>query len=148
MVELANRFPTDQREAVLFDRWSLKDILAHLSAWNHVDAEHTELVRDGKEFEWISDWDAFNEREVSKRKHLPWGAILAELVSSADYIVRVFQNLSLAVWDKPCGPRNKSTPRGWLLAEVRHYRDTHNPEVFRKLKALEGEHADGRSISV
>src|SRR3989344_6857397 len=82
MMELANRFPKDQREAVLFDRWSLKDMVAHLVAWNHVDAEHTERVRDGKEFEWIADWDVFNDREVSKRKHLSWDAIMEELSSS------------------------------------------------------------------
>ena len=134
MVEMANRSPEDQREVVLFDRWSLKDMLAHLAAWNHVDAEHTERVRDGKEFEWISDWDSFNEREVSRRQHLSWGATMDELTSSADYVVRVFRDLPLAVWDKPCGPENKSTPRGWLEAEIRHYRDTHNPEVLRKLE--------------
>lgn len=136
-MELVNRFPKDQREAVLFDKWSLKDMLAHLAAWNHVDAEHTERVRDGKEFEWISDWDAFNEQEVAKRKHLPWDAVVAELDASADYLIATFQGLPELICDTPCGPKNKSSPRRWLIAEIEHYRDTHTPEVARKLSEFE-----------
>ena len=113
-------------------------MLAHLTAWNRVDVEHTECVRDEKDFEWISDWDKFNDREVTRRKQMSWNAIMEEWISSANRVVSVFQDLPLPVWDKRCGPEHKATPRGWLKAEIGHYRDEHIPQVANKLKELTG----------
>lgn len=129
LVDLAKKFPPDKRNTILFNKWSLHDILAHISAWNKIDAYHTERVRDGKNFEWIYDVDKFNEDEIEKRRHWVWNKIFEEFNQSGKYLIEIFQNLPDDVWDRTCGPDSKFSPQRFFEAQIKHYRDAHLPAV-------------------
>lgn len=129
LVNLAAKFPHDKREEILFDQWSLKDILAHFSAWDKLDTYHTECVRDGKDFEWVYDEDTFNAEEVAKRKHLTWEGTLEEFDNAGKHMIEVFQSLPDDAWDRSCGPQEEHSPTTFLKSHVEHYWDSHIPPI-------------------
>lgn len=82
--DLVNEFPIENREKVLFDKWSLKDILAHVTGWNDLNAAHAVDVSQGIEPEWVADVDKYNDEQVSKRKDLSWDEVYNEFIKSGD----------------------------------------------------------------
>ncbi len=136
LIDLVKKFPSDKREVALFDRWSLKDMLAHFSGWNTLDTYHTECVRDGENFEWIYDEDAFNAEEVAKRKNLNWEEVFEEFDQSGKRMVEVFKTLPDDAWDRKCGPDGKYSPRSFLESHVEHYNESHILPIKEVLKKI------------
>ena len=136
LVSLAQQFPVSERTSILFDKWSIQDILAHFSAWNKLDADNTEYLRDEKELTWVSDEDAFNDGEVARRRNLAWEEVFQEFDSSGKHLIDVFQSLPEEVWDRPCGPNGKHSPRTFLKAHIWHYHEAHIPSIRKVLKDI------------
>lgn len=137
LIGLVDQVPSGDREKVLFDRWSLKDSLAHLIAWNNLDAKRMIELNEGKLFEWIEDWDEFNEIEVSKRKNLNWDEIYKDFVDSGERLVSAYQLLEDEMWDKKFGPENNITAAKDLQGMIDH-EEEHINELKNYLQKISG----------
>lgn len=142
LLRLIDKVQADQRESVLFDKWSLKDILGHVSAWNLLYIQTIKDWRDKKNLVQASDEDELNEEEVSTRKSLSWDEVYDEFNKSADLVVDFYKNLAAEFWDEKMRfmslVENKDgdfTARGYLKSNIAHYEQEHIPQ----LKSLLGE---------
>ena len=124
----------DDRERVLFDRWSLKDVLAHITAWNKIDASGFQQAIEGQQHLSIfipdDEMDEFNARAVEQARILPWGQVYDEFVKSGEELANAAMQLSAPNWDTTTtDPKREVTLRkdfGW---SIEHYRDEHIPQL-------------------
>jgi hypothetical protein len=61
--------------------WSLKDLAAHLAAWNSLCIRALEEINQGRSFDWTpyNDFDAHNRAAVERRHAQPLKHVLSEL---------------------------------------------------------------------
>jgi hypothetical protein len=123
LVSLVNQIPPGNREKIMFDKWSLKDVLAHLAAWNELDASRIEALQKGKVYEWIDDWNSFNKVEVEKRQGLNWENIYKEFVNSGKKMVNAYSALDEKLWDKEFGRNNRISATRDLKGMISHQED-------------------------
>lgn len=128
-MDLVNKFPVEDREKVLFDKWSLKDVLAHVIGWNDLNTEHVIDVAQGTEPEWVADVDKYNDQQVNKRKSFSWEKVYDEFVQSGERLADTFQELPGEIWDKKCGYEKRYTPRAYLEHMIEHYEKEHIPQL-------------------
>src|SRR3990167_1288632 len=100
LLEVIDKFPADRREDTLFDQWSLKDILAHMSGWNLQRIKELEDFIKGNKIEAINNFDEFNLKNINKRKPHTWGMIYDEFVKSCRDLTKVFQDVPEYLIDK------------------------------------------------
>lgn len=134
LIDLVNNFSPEDREKILFDKWSLKDILAHVIGWNDLNTEHVIAVSQGTEPEWVADVDKYNDEQVNKRKGISWDEVYGEFVKSGERLAQTFQDLPEEVWDKKCGYEKRYTPRAYLEHMIEHYEKEHIPQLKSYLK--------------
>lgn len=123
MRNLVERFPLEERNRVLFGEWSVKDILAHATAWNDLNSEHLECLKSNKDFEWVTDVDQFNAKEVARKRDLNWNEVCQSFVRSGEKLADLFWSLSGNDWNKKCGPNNKFDPKKFLEGVISHYQE-------------------------
>lgn len=116
---------------MLFDKWSLKDILAHIIGWEKLSVEKIQALQNGTEIEWISDVNKQNEASVNSYKNKNWNEVYQELVKSGEGMIKCYQSLPENLWDKQAGPDPKYTPRRFIEQETRHYQGGHLQEIER-----------------
>ena len=76
--------------AVLADKWTTKDVLAHLSAWRSIAAEELEAIRTGGDGpEVVDEIDVKNAEIYDATRDLPADTVLAEGERSWDALLAV-----------------------------------------------------------
>jgi hypothetical protein len=128
-IEAVEDFPQDKREVPLFDKWSLKDVVAHITGWNKQRIFELNAFLDGKAIRKISDFDSFNENSVNGRKYLPWEDVFKEFVDSCKDLVGAFNSIPIELVDMEVWPESTMTPRTWLQIDLDHMKLEHLPEI-------------------
>ncbi len=137
LLESARKFPRGRHDEVLFGRWGLKDILAHISAWSWYSISCLESVRLGREPAWELHVQAFNQRETKRRRNWSFSKVLKELDRSSRELVRAYRNFDQSLWNKKFWPKRKWTPKKFLEIDLEHYRKDHLPKIKRAFKTKE-----------
>lgn len=139
-MKLVNQVPTEQRETVLFDQWSLKDILAHIGAWNLWSVQHVGHVIKKENVYW-EGVEEFNQRVVAESKDWKFEEVIKDLNSSVTKLVDTYKRLPEKIWDTSITFTNVSTeenknytPRYFLVEDIGHYKDEHIPQLQESLK--------------
>lgn len=84
----------------IIDDWSVKDIIAHLSAWNWQVAAEIDTVLAGKNIWYIGNRvDTFNRKEVAKRHPWPLEKLLKEWEASFDALTAKLAKLTREEWN-------------------------------------------------
>lgn len=117
----------------MFGRWSLKKVLVHLIAWNELDARRIETLKNGETFDWVYDWDKFNETEISKRKNLTWEEIYKNFVNSGFKLLDSYKSLPDKMWNKKFDPSGCITAVEDLKGMIGHYENEH---IFQLKKVI------------
>lgn len=92
----------DQADAVrrAIGDWSIKDIVAHITAWEIEAARRLELIADGRDNEITdiadAEIDSWNARAVARSAEASWEEVLASLVESRDRLLRAFNSVTEA----------------------------------------------------
>jgi len=124
---LIDRFPANKREAVLFDKWSLKDVVAHLNTWMVHDIDCLENLMRGAEPYWEPDVDKFNEEGVSTRKSKSWEEVYDEFVFLVEKLNRVYRQLPEDLFEVNIWKNHDETAVKFLEGEIRHWEGEHVP---------------------
>lgn len=98
-------------------KWSIKDIVAHLAAWNWEATDEVDRVLSDKAM-WPARYedkvgeDEFNRKEVEKRKNRSWGEVLKDWDNSFWAQIKRMENLTEDGWKHQSGNRfwSDSTP--------------------------------------
>lgn len=131
MVKVIHNFPKDKIEVILFDKWSLKDVIAHINGWNKQKIFELDSLLEGKDVEKISDFDAFNENSVNDRKNVSWDIVFQEFVDSCRDLVEAYDSIPAEQVDVGVWPGSTMTPRVWLQIDLDHMKLEHLPEIKR-----------------
>lgn len=91
-------------EEKVLNQWSLKEIVAHLSAWNWVQAKAVdELLANKKPAWWGQDEKAFNQAAVEQRQGMSFEALVKEWELSFQELMKKLESLSDAEWIQEAG---------------------------------------------
>lgn len=132
-LETVEKFPQDRREEILFGRWSLKNVLAHMAAWNLYTIQCLEDLQAGKEPPFNLRVNQFNSQEIKRRKSWGFEKVLEELKSSSEALTASYRRLPTELWDQKFWAQRKWTPRKFLAVDIKHYQKDHLFEIQEKL---------------
>ncbi len=129
LIEKIACFPPDQRTQTLFDKWSLKDVLAHLNHWIEHDINCLEALKRGEEPIWEPDVDIFNAQGVDKRKSQTWEEVYKEFEGQGEKLLGLYQSLPDGLWNKEFWQNREETPATFLKENIDHWRGEHLPQL-------------------
>ena len=131
LIQSLNDFPKERREEVLFDKWSLKDVVAHLSGWMSAAANNIKSLKEGQTPLWVESIDKFNQDNVEKRRDWGWERLHQELVEVSNEFVQEYRGLPEELWEKKYWPNRSFTPKKILEIELKHWRDSHQLQLTK-----------------
>ncbi len=134
VASLIEQFPKDQRTTLLFDKWSLKDIIAHLNNWMVHDIECLTALKNNKEPYWEPDVDEFNAKGIEIRKNWEWDKIYNEFTSLKEHLLNVYETFPNDLWEKPIWKKYQNqTPHRFLDDDISHWANEHLGDIKEKL---------------
>lgn len=127
-------FPKDKREEILFGKWSLKDIVAHISGWDLITIKTLKSIEKSKTPGWIGSVYEFNRNSVEKRKKWNWQKVYKEFVELGGKITNEYEGIPEDLWNKKAWKSRSFTPKKFLEIDIKHYRDEHLPQIMKLAK--------------
>jgi hypothetical protein len=128
LTNIVNEFPKDKREAVLFDKWSLKDVLTHMAGWNKCLKQNLDFLEQKKDPPHFGKVDDFNAKIVKESRKYKWEDVFNDFVNSGEYLITSYKELSSRLFDNKFWPDKSSTPRKFLNIVIEHYEE-HSQKV-------------------
>lgn len=89
---------SDDATRVAIGDWSIKDIIAHLTACEIEATKRLDLLMSGREAEIVlikeEEVDAWNDKAVTARRHNTWDEVLAELLEAREGLFAALAGVS------------------------------------------------------
>jgi hypothetical protein len=133
-IRTIDKFPENKRSWILFGKWSLKDILAHLSGWDKLTVESIEIFRKGEIPKWGLGVYDFNKKSVNERKRWSWKKIYKEFVDLQEEIINAYKSIPKEKYNQKIWTNRNETPLDFLRIDINHYKKEHLPEIKRELR--------------
>lgn len=132
--DLIKKFPAERREEIVFDKWSLKNIVSHLNHWMLHDIDCLELLMQEKEPYWEPNVEDFNKKGVEERKGRSWESIYSEFQDLKERLVGLYLNLPTKLRDKKFWSNKSETPTEFLKEDINHWRNEHVAQLENYFK--------------
>ena len=107
--------PALQEQKVVDGQWSPKDLVAHLTGWEHEATERFWRFLAGPTESIAYDDDSFNSRSVAARQHLTWNQTIRELKTARQSFLEAIA--AITPDDLTQEPRFAQ----WLVTITEHY---------------------------
>lgn len=127
-----SKFPPKKRLLPLFDKWTLKDVIAHLSGWDLFTLEAIKALKAGKVPVRGPSINEFNKRSVSKREDWAWNKIYEEFTGLGSQLTLELSNVPESLWGKKIWPNRGLTLEKLLKVDIDHYLNDHLREIEKK----------------
>ena len=131
---LIDEYPPEKREQILFDKWSLKDVIAHLNTWMEDDLRALKNLKGGKKSYWEPDIDAFNAKGVDIRKNRSWSVVYKEFDHLVSKLIETYETLPEELYEAQIWGKHKGTPMRSLQTGIEHWEEEHIPSLESNLK--------------
>lgn len=118
-------FPEDKRENIIFDRWSLKDVISHLNHWMVHDIDCLTALLDGKVPFWESDVETFNTRGIEKRRDLTWNKVFNEFLMLKKKLINLYESIDGHLINERIWPDRNQTPLRFVEDDIKHWKGEH-----------------------
>jgi hypothetical protein len=135
LISAIDKFPKEKREEILFDKWSLKDILSHLSGWDKFTIQKINEFLNGKIPRWEISIDKFNDLNVTKNKNKPWNEIYDEFVKLSLQNIKSYKIIPTTKHDSLIWKDKKYTPKKFLMIDIDHYKNEHLSKILKVLNS-------------
>ena len=116
----------EKQEMIFLGIWSVKDLLAHLTGWDHTNLDAAKAVLAGKLpsfYEYHSrDWQTYNAMLIAKYKRDSFKELLALVENSQQELIEFLQSVVPESFSKDFGVRfrgYKVTIQRLLEAEIK-----------------------------
>ncbi|OGY39448.1 MAG: hypothetical protein A2391_01545 [Candidatus Brennerbacteria bacterium RIFOXYB1_FULL_41_13] len=130
------RFPIRFREEVLFDKWSLKDVVAHINGWDVLTIEAIKTFKKSRFPKWGTTVAEFNKISVLKRKKWSWNKVFAEFKKLGVQIHKEYSSLPEELWNKKIYRNRSFTPKTFLKIDIHRYAKEHLPVILKTSKKI------------
>src|SRR3989339_454114 len=117
-LEDIRNFPAKDRDKILFDKWSLKQILIHLIGWADYQVKTLEEFQEGKE-PVIPDHlkESINDDLVAKKGNEAWEKVYADFLKTEASLTNRYKKLRDKDWDKKIWKGKQTTLREFVNLE-------------------------------
>ena len=135
LIVLIDQFPKDKRKETLFDKWSLKDIIIHLTGWAEHQQETLKALKTKRES--ISPQNLknlINTDLVSKKARTDWTTLYNKFVKISGQLIAEYEDLPKELWKKKIWKDKDTTPVEYVKIEINHYKNTHGTQIEKVLK--------------
>lgn len=139
LISNVDNFPVDKRGTTSFDKWSLKDILIHLTGWSEYQNKVLKDFKIGKQPISTSPQDlkiSINENLVTKKEKFSWRHVYTEFIKISKGLIFQYESLTPEFWNKKIWKSKNTTPKDFIKIEINHYKKTHGPQIRKILKKL------------
>ncbi len=133
----------EQQVRVLYGDWIVKDILAHIAAWDRALARGVDELLAGHRPAFVAyaspaGEDEFNDRAVEAARTLPLEAVLAEARAAHEALVARIEALTDEewVWSSPFRWGNGQPMTVWSLFDYSYNGATHYGGHANEIEAL------------
>ncbi len=109
--------PACYEQTTIDGQWTLKDIVAHLTGWEHEATERFWRFLAGPTDDITYEIDSFNSRSVAARQHLSWNQALKELKMARSHLQEAIATTT------PDDLARESRFTEWLQSITRHYQE-------------------------
>jgi len=123
IINIVDKFPTQKRKEILFDQWSLKDVLTHLCGWDELTVNAINNLKNGQLSVWGKSVDEMNRSSTGLRKDKSWDDIYNEFVDNSQKLVDIYNNLPDDLWEKPLYSDKKFSPTKFIKIDIDHYQE-------------------------
>ena len=138
-IDTLKKFPTDNVENVLFDKWTLKEVLAHFTGWDRFFIDSVVLLQKGKKVPYWENMNKYNEKSVEKIKTWSYKKVFDTFVKTGEEFIDIYKNIPDEFVDKLFWDDKNYTPRKFLEINIHHYEKTHLKKIKELLRKWEGE---------
>ena len=122
---LIQKFSSERREEVVFDKWSLKNVVSHLNHWMIHDLDCLNVLLNGKVPYWEPDVEEFNRKGVEARSNNNWDQVYTEFVELKNKLLTLYKEIPEDLRNKRIWPDKNETPTRFLEEDIQHWRDEH-----------------------
>jgi hypothetical protein len=136
LAQLLEKFPKDKIEEVLFDKWSLKELIGHLNGWTIFFTKILNYFKEGKEAPRWGSLKEFNQKSVADRKQKSWKTVHKELLEGDKKLLETYESIPKALQKEKIWENKTQTPTKLLEINAHHYKK-HAETIKRVLKKLE-----------
>jgi len=119
---IIDEWPEENRMTAMFDKWSLKDVVAHLSNWMVHDIDCLSKLKLGEEPYWEPDVEEFNLKGISERKNYDWDKVSVEFVSLGDGLEDIYKTMPDKLWDILIWKSRSETAENFLQEDIIHWK--------------------------
>jgi uncharacterized damage-inducible protein DinB len=134
LLQAAQALSPSQRETpFLGGKWSAKDVLAHIAAWDREQLKGVQQLLRGERPGFLDfDWDEFNARAVAARHGASFEAIVKETEQTLDEFIATLESIPEEEFAKLRGLRWKrwEVTLEWVVSGTY----THDAEHRQQLK--------------
>ena len=122
LLQAISGFPESKRNEFLFDKWNLKDVIAHLNNWMVHDINCLNAVKENRIPRWEPSTDEFNMRGTLERKSLSWDQLCQEFTKLSSYLIKIYKEyppnlLSAKIWPD----HSYETPFTFTKSNIDHW---------------------------
>ena len=132
-IDIASCMQSKNKESVYFDKWNLRDVLAHLNGWNWVRIKELGLLLNGKRVEIIHNFDKFNAQSLKERKTDSWETIYEEFVQSSKDLLIAFRKIPEKLINRKIWADKSTTPLKWIKNDISHLEE-HLRDIKKKFR--------------
>ena len=114
-------FSIEKRETVLFGRWTLKDILAHLLEWDRETIITIDKFLKKEALDWVESIDDFNSFSTKKWADTSFDDVFGEFNLLGMQLIDVYKSIPENLRSISLFPNSKETLAGQVSIDVSHH---------------------------
>jgi hypothetical protein len=134
LITLVDEFPIKLRDKSLFDKWTIREVVIHITGWNLQRIGELEDIIAGKEIEIINDYDLFNRQVIIQKRYQDWNAVHQDLKMSCRDLVSAFKAVPEEIALKKVWPQHSMTPAKMIQIDIEHIQDEHITQLVEIIK--------------
>jgi hypothetical protein len=100
ILELIDSTPQSKRNEKLFGKWTLREVLAHLSGWDKYTSDLIDGLIRGKERKWGGRVSQFNLNSIKDREGKSWDEIYKEWKKESQRLIDSYNNIPKEYMDQ------------------------------------------------
>ncbi|MCA9382595.1 DinB family protein [Candidatus Dojkabacteria bacterium] len=121
LLEFVQDLTPAQKNSKAFDKWTLKEVLAHMSGWDLQNVEDLDEMLQSRETPWIPNFDEYNNHSVAEAEDLSFSEVYQNFLESGAVFIETYKNLPAEVVAIHLWHGHDHTPISLLEENISHY---------------------------
>lgn len=121
IITILEKVPAEKVEEKLFGTWTLKDVVAHFTAWDRYFTQAALLLKQKKIMPYWESVNTFNANSVARVTKLKWDKVLADFVKVNNQFIEVYKKLPDELLNKKLWEHKSHTLAKFLETNLEHY---------------------------